>query len=826
MDLRERLQSVLGTAYVLDQELQGGGMSRVFVATETSLSRKVVIKVLPPDLAAGVKVERFRREVQFLARLQHAHIVPILSAGGSADLQFYVMPFMDGESLRERMSGRESLPLAEALRILREVASALAFAHSHSVVHRDIKPDNVLLSGGAAMVTDFGVAKALSASTSESNVSGLTSLGMALGTPAYIAPEQATADPHTDHRADIYSFGAMAYEMLSGKPPFAARSPQAMLAAHVTETPVPISLKRASLSPRLSELVMECLAKQPADRPQTAVDLIARLDSMSVISEPRVTPLATAPVIPDPQGAGFDVTDIDGQQSPSRPRFITIRRRYVVAAIFVAIAAFGAARARSNAVIVGGTDTVEAVVTPVAIASDRKSIAVLPLVNVRGAAEDEYFSDGMTDELSSALSRMPGLRVASRTSAFAYKGVKGDAREIGRKLNVGTLLEGTVRRDGNRLRVQVQLTNAVDGLSIWGQSYERTIKDVFAVQDSISRAVVDALQLELTRMDEVRLSQRGTEEVEANDLFHKGRFLVNRNSEPDIRKGLEFYRQALEKDPDYSRAWAGVAFAWIALADDFVAPRDAYPTAKLAAVRAIRSDPTLAEARAALGAVHLWFDWDFNAASRELKEAIRLEPNGVYAYRYYGNLLKAAGRFDSAMVVIRKAQSLEPLSAGRTVSVALMHTTRGEYDLAIRESKRAIELNPNYADAFLSLGNALLEKGKVNEAIDAFRRAPQMGNRMRSAIASAEAARGNRRAAAAILKQLETESATGYVGAEAIAAVHFRLGNRDAGFAWLERAYEARSAYLVLLLSDRRWDLVRRDARFRRLVEKVGLERF
>ncbi|MBA3404537.1 MAG: protein kinase, partial [Gemmatimonadaceae bacterium] len=683
------------STYTLGGELPGGGMSRVFVATEASLGRKVVVKVLPPDLSAGVKVERFKREVQFLARLQHAHIVPILAAGGTEDLSFYVMPFMDGESLRSRIAREGGLPIGETLRILREVASALAFAHAKGIIHRDIKPDNVLLSGGAAMVTDFGVAKALSVSTGEAKVGGLTSLGMALGTPAYIAPEQATADPATDHRADIYSFGAMAYEMLSGSPPFAARSPQAMLAAHVTEAPRPISERRTPISPRLSSLVMACLEKLPAERPQSAGDLMARLDEISTTPESGSAVIGATPAY---SLAGDSLHEPKPPASLTKSTLSPVSLRSLVAGgIIIALAALALGYLRSDDVPAASTATTD-IAAPVA-AGDRRSIAVLPLVNVGRAAGDEYFSDGMTDELANALSRMPGLRVASRTSAFAFKGAKGDAREIGRRLNVGTLLEGTVRRDGSRLRVQVRLTNASDGLSIWGQSYERTIQDVFAVQDSISRAVVDALQIELTRTEEAKLSRRGTNQPEANDLYHKGRFHVNRNSEPEIRQGLEYYRQALEKDPNYGRAWAGVAFAWIALADDFVAPRDAYPTAKLAAVRAIQSDSTLAEARAALGAVSLWFDWDFDAAERELREAIRLEPNGVYAYRYYGNALKAAGKFDSAMVIIRKARSLEPLSPGRTVSVALMHTTLREYDRAIAESKRAIELNPNYADA-------------------------------------------------------------------------------------------------------------------------------
>lgn len=815
-DLNARLQAVLGDAYTIGRELPAGGMSRVFVANEVSLNRKVVVKVLPPDLAAGVKVERFKREIQFLARLQHAHIVPILAAGGDDEVSYYVMPFMDGESLRERIERQSQLPIGETLRILREVASALSFAHGKGIVHRDIKPDNVLISGGAAMVTDFGVAKALAASTSEANIGGLTSMGLALGTPTYIAPEQATADPYTDHRADIYSFGAMAYEMLTGQPPFTARSPQALLAAHVTETPESVANKRSNLSPRLASLVMDCLEKMPSDRPQTVDELIARLDEVSG------TPESAEPVgettMADSARATSGGPGVMRGSTSRRP----VKARYGAAAVLVGLLIFGAMRARSKSAVEQPAADSAAAATNVVL-NDSKSIAVLPLVNVGRLSEDEYFSDGMTDELSGALSRMPGLRVASRTSSFAFKGVKGDAREIGRRLNVGTLLEGTVRRDGDRLRVQVQLTNASDGLSIWGQSYERTINDVFAVQDSISRAVVEALKFELTGSNAARLTRRGTNLPEANDLYHKGRYFINRNSEPDIRKGLDYYRQALARDPNYARAWAGVAFGWIALADDYVAPRDAYPTAKLAAMRAIRSDSTSAEARAALGAVHLWFDWNYIAASRELKEAIRLEPDGVYAYRYYGNALKAVGKFDSAMVVIRRAQALEPLSPGRVVSVALMQITMGNYEAAIAESKRALELNPEYADAFLSLGNALLAQGKPLEAITAFRRAPQMGNRMESAIAIAEAARGNRAAAVGILGRLEAKSLVSYIGPEAVAAVHFRLGNTDAGFAWLEKAYEARSAYMALLRSDRRWDAVRSDTRFRQLVLKVGL---
>jgi len=810
-DLRGQLQEMLGSTYTIERELGGGGMARVFIATESALGRRVVVKILPPEVAAGVKVERFKREIQFLARLNHPHIVPMLAAGGDGGLSYYVMPFMQGESLRARIIRDGALPAGLVVRTLREVAAALAFAHQNGIVHRDIKPDNVLITGGSAMVTDFGVAKALSVSTGEGDPNALTSLGIALGTPSYIAPEQATADPTSDHRADIYSFGAMAYEMLSGRPPFSARTPQAMLAAHITEDPVPLIERMPGVAPALNSLVMRCLEKLPANRPQTADEIVNVLDDIVLTREEAATPSGGA----EPYSA--DATDtaqkLRSTQAASSNRLFLL----VLGAIALAAMVFGAKW------ILGRGDDPLGRAAAASTASPTRSIAVLPLVNVNGDSLNEYFSDGMSDEIMSALSKVPGLRVASRTSAFAFKGKRLDAREIGRRLNVGALLEGTVRRDGDNLRVNVQLTNVADNLAIWSDTYERRTKDVFAVQDSISQAIVAALSLTLSGEDSARLIRRGTLQVGAYDLYLKGRFFVGKNTERDIRKGLDYYDEALIADPNYASASAGVAYAWIALADDYVAPREAYPRAKAAALDAIRLDPGLAEAHAALGAVHLWYDWDVPNASRELREAIRLDPHGVYAYRYYGNLLKATGKFDSALAVIRRAQQLEPLSPGRTNSVALMYTTLGKYDLAIHEARQALEIDPNYADAFLAIGNALLAERKPAQAIAEFSRAPKMGNRMQSGIASAEAMLGHRDAALRIVRSLEGETEKHYIGPEVIAAVYFNLGNRDKGFEWLEKAYQARSAYMVLLRSDRRWDSVRSDPRFAALVQKVGV---
>lgn len=333
-DLREQLQSSLGDAYLLEHELGGGGMSRVFVAHETSLGRQVVVKVLLPELAAGVSVDRFRREIQLAARLQHPHIVPLLSAGESNGLPYFTMPFVIGESLRSRVA-RGELPIGEAVHILRDVVSAVAYAHEFGVVHRDIKPDNVLLSGGVAVVTDFGVAKAVSASTDAAQHTSLTSMGMALGTPAYMAPEQATADPNVDHRADIYALGAMAYEMLTGRAPFAGRTAQATLAAHVVEEPEPIERRRPGLPPALAAMVMQCLAKRPADRPQSAMELKHVIDALGTPSQ------GTVPTRAVPAAASTPAVTRSGDQ---RSMALNLMLGGAAAVLLLALGAFWARR--------------------------------------------------------------------------------------------------------------------------------------------------------------------------------------------------------------------------------------------------------------------------------------------------------------------------------------------------------------------------------------------------------------------------------------------------------------------------------------------------
>src|SRR5688572_3012885 len=548
--LRERLQADLGHGLVIERELGGGGMSRVFVAEERALDRRVVVKVLAPELAAGVSVDRFRREIQLAAGLQHPNIVPVLSAGEVTDaasgsgnvLPYFTMPYVAGASLRERI-GEGPISVGEAIAVLRDVARGLAHAHGHGIVHRDIKPENILLAGSAAAVTDFGVAKALSSARRTTPGGALTVVGMSLGTPAYMAPEQAAGDPDTDHRADLYALGVVGYEMLAGAAPFAGRSPQAVIAAHLAERPAPVDQRRKGVPPALAALIMRCLAKEPAERPQSAEEFLAALDA--------------APAPGSTRGARIGMA--------------------VLALLAAGLAAWIALRPAGAPA-----------------GADLSAVAVLPFVNTSGDPRDEYFSDGMTDELASALTRVPGLRVASRTSAFSFKGEPGlDVREIGQRLGVGAVLEGTVRRDGDRLRLGAQLTNTADGLSIWSDSYEREVEDIFEVQDELARAIVGALASRLAAggteaAGAPRHPARRSRDLEAYDLYLRGRYFWHQRGDTALRTAAAHFEDAIARDPDFAPAHAGLADVLALLPVYGTTPADSVlPRARAEAERAI-----------------------------------------------------------------------------------------------------------------------------------------------------------------------------------------------------------------------------------------------
>lgn len=709
-DLRGQLQKTLGDNYTLERELGGGGMSRVFVAEENSLGRKVVVKVLPPDLAAAVNLERFRREIQLAAKLQHPLIVPVLAAGVSEGLPYYTMPLIEGESLRARISRAGELPIHDAVRVMRDMLSALSYAHEHGVVHRDIKPDNVLLTGQHAVVADFGVAKAISASTNPG--SSLTSLGVALGTPAYMSPEQGAADPTTDHRADLYSVGAVAYEMLSGQQVFSNRSPQAMLAAHAMETPEPIEKRRKSVPPLLAALIMRSLEKHAADRPQSAGEMLAQLDAA-------VTP------------SGASTTPYTGTM-PARK--VAPSARSAVMAVMAAFVLLGLASSslywykHKQPVVAGvGADSVGGPSGAIG------SVAVIPFVNTGGVASDEYFSDGMTDELAHALSRIPKLRVAGRTSSYAFKGKTVAPQEMGKQLNVAAIVEGSIRRSGDRLRIIAQLESAKDGSVIWSDSYESKAKDVFQLQDEFTKAIVGALTPALsgTTAGVVASEGRGTSNAEAYDFYLKGRYFFLRRGAENLKLSTQNFASALKLDQNFARAHAGLAMAAVTLplyAAD-VNKDSLFEVGLKSAQRAVALDSALGDAHLALGDVYGVYD-RFSESDAELQKAISLQPNDATSHQWYGDNLEMLGDVKGALDEERKAEQLDPLSAVIKVETGYALELMRDYTVAIQYLHKSLDIDPGFTLAKQDEGSFYLFAGFPDSALVHLEEARKNGDKV------------------------------------------------------------------------------------------------
>jgi eukaryotic-like serine/threonine-protein kinase len=784
-DLREKLQRALGGTYALDRELPGGGMARVFVATEHALGRQVVVKVLPAELAGQVSVERFKREIAVAARLQHPHIVPLLTAGDAGGLPYFTMPLVKGDSLRVRLETRGELPLNDAVRLLREIATALAHAHDHGIVHRDIKPDNILLSGGSAMVTDFGVAKALSASSHVEEHTG-RSMGVAMGTPAYMAPEQATADPNVDHRADIYTFGVLAYELLTGQPPFVGHTRRGLLAAHVTELPEPIIGRRSTIPPMLAALVMRCLEKRAADRPQAASELVHTLDAIHT-----------------PSGGLHPTAALAAMGA--RPR------RWLLPAIAMAALAVITAVALRRA--------------PPTATAEEKSIAVIPDALQGSDTASASLSEGMAETLINQLSRMPQLVVRSRGTSFAFAGSRDTPAEQGRKLGVATLLNVSVRRAGERLRVTVGLTRASDGAVIWSNQYDRTLRDVFALQDEIARTTVDSLRVTLGSGEQQLLKHRGTENPEAYDLYLNGRFLQYRFSEGGLRRAIALYAEALQKDSGYALAWAATAEAWQWLNDDWVPPREAMPKIEEAVQRALALDSTLAEAHAMNVTVLLYNKRDVGAALREAELARRLDPRSITAMGIHAEALQINGRVEESAILADSQAALEPGAPLKRLIASAHKYEAGHLEEALADLDLAISLDSAFGAAWNWKAKLLLASGRPQEALAALAHGKSQESSNRSLRAVAYATLGRVAEARALVDTLIALSKVRYVNGSYIAEPLLALGDRDGALTWLKHMVDERATMSCCLWFHATWKPLREDPRFQALLREVEAQR-
>jgi TolB-like protein len=763
-------------------------MSRVFVATESRLGRRVVVKVLRPEVAAATSGERFEREMTFSARCHHPHIVPLLAAGEVGGLPYFTMPLVEGESLRDLLLRSGPLPIGEAVRLLAEVADALSYAHRQGLIHRDIKPENILLQDGHALIADFGVAKALYAATRSESALEITGLGVVIGTPAYMSPEQAAGDPGVDSRADLYALGVVAFELLTGHHPFGGMTPSAMVSAQLVQTPPPVARDRHDTPPALGALISRLLAKDPAQRPASAEQVRAELQVI-------------AGGVPGAAG----------------------RRPFRV--VWVALGL--AAAAVVTVLIVLLTRKPGALVAPATgpVSGQVKSLAVMPFQNIGGDSTTNYFSQGIAEELISALGRLGGLRVASRTSAFAAGARSTDIREIGRRLDVGSILEGTVQQQGSRVKVTARLVDVARDAQLWDGEYRAEMRDVFAVQDTIARAIAAALKVTLTGAPGTALVERGTRDSAAHDLYLRGRYFLAFRTPAALRKGLEAFNAAVERDSSYALAWAGLADAYnLGVPFGAVPPEVAVPRARAAALRALALDSNLAEVHTSLGFMAMFVDRNWVETERRLNRAVDLNPSYVQGRLFRAWLYMLTGRSVEALTEIEQARALDPLSLIIRTRIGTMLHFTGRDREAIPAFKRALDIDSTFAQARAGLALSHAMTGQFKEAL-ALRPAlePMFGNYEAGQWGVVLALAGRPAEARGVLAELEVQRKQRYVSAESFAAIHAALHEFDAAFAELNRAFVEHSSTLTIVLVEPMYKPLYRDPRWGRFLVKLGV---
>ncbi len=781
----DRLTAALSARYTVERELGQGGMAVVYLARDLKHHRSVAVKALRPELAAALGPERFLREIEIAAQLTHPHVLPLYDSGDAAGVLYYVMPYVEGESLRDRLDREKQLPLDESLRIARAVASALAYAHGRDVVHRDIKPENILLAGGEAFVADFGIARAITAAAGER----LTATGIAVGTPAYMSPEQAAGDRALDGRSDVYSLACVLYEMLAGQPPFTGPTTATVVHQHLTAPPPLVTRLRPAVPAALARLIERALAKTPADRFATAGQFA---EALAAAGQGRPEPAARG-------GAGRHRTLLRGTAA--------------VVALLVGLGWWAYRRSHGAAT---GPRPIE-------------SLAVLPLDNMSHDSSQAYFVDGLTEALIADLSKIRALRVVSRRSVMRYKAVAKPLPEIARELHVDAVVEGSVIHEGDRVRVTVELIDAATDRHVWGETYDRRLRDVLGLQSEVARAVAREIRVTLSPEELARLPVARPVNLKAHTAYLLGRYFWNQRTPDGLAKAAAHFEQAIKEDPRYAVAYAGLADYYNVLPFyKRVAPRDVFPRAKLAAEHALALDDGLAEAHASLAFVKAYYDWDWAGAEREFRRALELNPSYGAAHHSYSRLLAALGRIDEALAEIGRAEQVEPISLVLKANTAMILFFGRRYDDAIQRLHETLELDSTFSVAHWGLGLAYEQQGLYPRAIAELEKAASLSKRDPNVLASlghVYAVAHHVPEAGQVIDELVKQSGQGYVSSYFFAVIYAGRGEANQAVAALSRAAEERSTLLVYLRMDPRFAALRSDPRFRALLRRLGLQR-
>ncbi len=750
----ELLARGLGGRYRIDRELGKGGMSVVYLARDLRHDRPVALKVLQGRLLTSREhAERFLREIRFAAQLTHPHILPLYDSGeipasSGAPVLYYVMPYVAGGSLRDRLQAEGRMPVDQAIRLARAVGAALDYAHRRHIAHRDVKPENILLQEGEPVVADFGVARGLCDECDL--VRGVTEPGVAVGTPAYMSPEQASGDPVVDARSDQYALACVLYELLTGDPPFTGTGARATMARHATEKPRSPRAERPEVPAAVERALLRALAKEPSERFATVADFCDAL----------MTPLSG---LPEP-GAG-----------------------------------------------------------------DRRCIAVLPFANASPDPDNEYVSDGITEELINALAQVHGLRVSSKTSVFALKGRQDDVRTIGAILDVPTVLEGSVRRVGDRFRVTAQLTDTATGQLLWSERFDREHRDILALEEDLARTIVATLRTQLLGPPLAEpVARVTTRNQRAYHLYLRGRHAWNKRTGPGMAEAVRFFEQAIAADPGFALAYTGLADAYAQHVDYRAMPvAEGLGRAREWAQKAIALDDSLAEAHTSLGWVHFIYDWDWAGAEREFRRAIELDPGYASARQWYSWYLAAMGRTPEALVEAEKAVDLDPASVSIQRSAGWIHYYARTPRLGLARVRRALVMNPESADNHLMLAVLLLECGQLEEArvsvesgldlqpLDSYGLLLQARIDLRS---------GRRAEALRTWERFQALAAERYVSPTDFARLALVLERYEDAWTWIERARAERRGWLVYLRVEPMLDPLRGDPRFRELRSRMHLD--
>jgi len=737
--------------YRILEKLGEGGMGVVYKAEDTKLRRPVALKFLPPELTRDAEAkERFINEAQAASALDHPNICNIHEIDETSEGQLFIcMACYEGETLKERIA-RGPLGVDEAVRIAAQIGEGLARAHAAGIVHRDMKPANIVItSEGVAKILDFGLAK-LSGRTQH------TKAGTTLGTVSYMSPEQARGAT-VDHRTDIWSLGVILYEMLAGAPPFRGEYDQAVIYSILNGEPRSVTSIRPEVPGSIGGIIEKCLEKDPENR-YGSVEELTR-----------------------------DIRQIEAASRPTSPR---------------------SAMQKSK---------------------ELPSIAVLPFRDMSPARDQEYFCEGIAEELINGLAQIAGLRVAARTSAFQFKDKDLDVRRVGKELGVESVLEGSVRKAGTRLRITAQLINVADGYHLWSEKYDRELEDIFAVQDEISLAIVEKLRGKLLKEERSRLVKRYTGNEDAYNLYLKGRYYWNRRHEGGIQKAIELLQDAVEKDPLCAPAHVGIADCYnVSAILGFMDPRVAYAKSKEAVAKALEIDDGLAEAHASLGWIKTFYDWDWAGAETEFLKAFELNPAYANAHYFYSLHLSVVGRHDEALAETTRALELDPIDlVFNSIQAVTLYWGR-RYDEATEQAQKTLDMDPNFYLANLYLGLTFAAKGGWQKAVETFSRAlaASPGSPLAMGfIGLAFASSGRDKDALEMLDRLEELSKERFVGSFHKAMIHLGLKEDDRMFDCLEGAFAEKESWLTMLKTLPLWDNVRPDPRFIALMRRMGLQK-